>query len=112
MREKKVLGRKRHIAVDTHGNLLHVVVHPADWQDRHGIWDVLEGIADYCPTVQHLWVDAGYRGMEDEILACYGITVNVITKKPDQQGFEVLPRRWAVERTLAWINRYRMLSKE
>ena len=112
MREKKVLGRKRHIAVDTQGNLLHVVVHPADWQDRDGIWHVLDGLDAHCPSVRHLWVDGGYRGLELDIHGAYGITVDVVKKHPDQDGFRALPRRWVVERTLAWINRARMLSKE
>ena len=112
MGEKKVLGRKRHIAVDTQGNLLYSVVHAADVLDRDGLWDVIDGLKERFPTITHVWVDGGYRGCEDDMADCYRIQLDVVKKHRQQQGFVVLPRRWVVERTFAWFNRYRVLSKE
>ena len=112
MGEKKVTGRKRHIAVDTQGNLIFVVVHAANVSDRDGLWDVIDGLHERYPTITHVWVDGGYRGCEDDILYYYGITVEVVNKLPNQTTFIVLPRRWVVERTIAWTNRYRVLAKE
>lgn len=112
MREKKVLGRKRHIAVDTQGNLLTVVITAADVQDRDAFWDVIDQLAEDYPTIRHCWVDGGYRGCADPIHDHYGITVEVVQKAADQGGFVALPRRWVVERTFAWLGRHRTLSKE
>jgi len=112
MGEKKVTGRKRHIAVDTQGNLLAVVVHAANISDRDGAWDVLDLLTRRCPTIVKLWVDGGYTGLIPAIEAAYGVRLEVISKRPDQHTFEVLPRRWVVERTFAWLGRSRILSKE
>jgi len=109
---KKVTGRKRHIAVDSQGNLLAVVVHAANITDRDGCWDVIDQLAQTCPTVQMAWVDAGYQGIEPAIQRDYGMEVVVVRKHVDQHTFVVLPRRWVVERTFAWLNRCRILSKE
>jgi len=112
MGEKKVTGRKRHIAVDTQGNLLAVVVHAANVSDRDGAWDVVAMLTQRCPTITKLWVDGGYCGLLDAIEQAYGVTLEVVHKHPDQHTFEVLPRRWVVERTFAWLGRSRVLSKE
>ncbi len=109
MGEKKILGRKRHIAVDTQGNLLYVVVDAANTADRVGLWDVVDGLAERFPSIQHIWVDGGYRGCADDIADSYGIRLEVVQKHPDQHTFVVLHRRWVVERTFAWSNRYRVL---
>jgi putative transposase len=112
MGEKKVTGRKRHIAVDTQGNLLAVVVHAANISDRDGAWDVLDLLTRRCPTIVKRWVDGGYTGLLDAVAAAYGVTLEVVSKQPDQHTFVVLPRRWVVERTFAWLGRSRILSKE
>ena len=109
---KKVKGRKRHFAVDTQGNMLYIVVHAADISDRDGVWDVIDGIHERYPTITHIWVDGGYRGCEDDIYRSYGSTIDVVNKIPNQTTCIVLPRRWVVERTIAWTNRYRVLAKE
>jgi putative transposase len=109
---KKVTGRKRHIAVDTQGNLLAVVVHAANISDRDGAWDVLDLLTRRCPMIVKLWVDGGYTGLIPTIEAAYGVRLEVVSKRPDQHTFEVLPRRWVVERTFAWLGRSRILSKE
>jgi putative transposase len=111
--EKKVRGRKRHILVDTTGNLLRVVVHRADLQDRDGAYYVFEDIKDLHPTLAKVWADQGYSGeLGADLLEQYGILLEIVEKLPEQQGFVVLPRRWVVERTFAWLGRYRRLSKD
>ena len=112
MGEKKVAGRKRHIAVDTQGNLLHVEVHAANVHDTDGLRDVVPELLQRYPTITHLWLDAGYRGCETWLLEQYGLTVTIVTKQPNQRTFVVLARRWVVERTFAQLGRSRILSKE
>ena len=104
-------GRKRHLLVDTGGFLLKVVVHPADVQDRDGGLLVLADILTACPELRHLWVDAGYRGrFVDWVEARLAWSVAVVKHwwtgvravwAP--AGFHVVPRRWVVERTIAWL---------
>ena len=113
MEEKKVTGRKRHLLVDTEGNVSTVVVHRADLQDRDGAYFVLEDIDRIAPDIEKIWVDGAYRG---ELITyghdVYGINLEVVAKLADQHEFVVLPRRWVVERTFAWLCRYRRLSKD
>jgi putative transposase len=113
MGEKRLCGRKRHILVDTEGNLLTVVVHRADIQERDGASCVLEEGERAFPRLETIWADQAYTGelAEDERHA-YGITLELVKKLADQEGFVVLPRRWVVERTFAWLCRYRRLSKD
>jgi len=111
---KKVNGRKRHIITDTVGNLLEVVVHAADIQDRDGAKLVLEKLT--AATRAHLlkiWADGGYRGrLIDWVQEQLEIILEIVARAPNQKGFQVLPRRWVVERTFAWLGRYRRLSKD
>ena len=111
---KKVNGRKRHIITDTVGNLLEVVVHAADIQDRDGAKLVLEKLT--VATKAHLlkiWADGGYRGrLIDWVQEKLEIILEIVARAPNQKGFQVLPRRWVVERTFAWLGRYRRLSKD
>ncbi len=110
---KKIAGRKRHILVDTEGNLLTVVVHRANIADRDGAYYVLDDVPQRCPELQKIWADQGYTGdLIGDLQEQYGITLEVVAKVADQQGFVVLPRRWVVERTFAWLGRYRRLSKD
>jgi transposase len=110
---KQVKGRKRQLAVDTEGNLLTVAVQPADVQDRDGAEVVLGDTHDLCPDVSHAWADQSYAGdLVDWAAKALGITIEIVRRPKDQQGFVVLPRRWVVERTLAWVNRCRRLSKD
>lgn len=99
---EKVKGRKRHSAVDTHGNLLTVIVHGADWRDADGAWCVFDHRTRSCPTLTTAWVDGGYRGIATAIQRDYGITMTVAANATDEVDFRVLPRRWVVERTFAW----------
>ena len=90
------------------------MVHPADEQDRDGAYAVLAGAANgRADRVRHLWVDGGYRGpLLEWVVRCLGWTVEVVTRTATQIGFAVQPRRWVVERTFAWLGRFRRLSKD
>ncbi len=106
-------GRKRHILVDTEGNLLTVVVHRANMPDRDGAVFVLEEVDEAWPRLEKIWVDQAYNGdIADELYKQYHIILEIIAKPATQQGFVVVPRRWVVERTFAWLGRYRRLSKD
>jgi putative transposase len=110
---KKVLGRKRHLLVDTLGNLLTVIVHPANSADSTGADWVLEEGSTKSSRLAHLWADSNYRGdLVDYWEQEHGITIEIVDKQPGQTGFEPLPKRWIVERTIAWICRYRRLAKD
>lgn len=110
---KQVKGRKRQMVVDTEGNLLTATVHAADIQDRVGAEDVLTETNELCPSVTHGWADQSYAGELVEWSAkILGITIEIVKRPADQKGFVLLPRRWVVERTIAWINRCRRLSKD
>ncbi len=125
---KKLVGRKRHLLVDTEGFLLSVVVHAANIPDRKGGQRVLEATGEAFPRLQHSWADQGYTGTlvrwaEQE----HGWTVQVVypadrqikryapdvlAELGDAPGFHLIPRRWVVERTFSWLGRQRRLSKD
>ncbi len=111
---KKIKGRKRHILTDTEGNLVHAVIHIADIQDRDGAPLVLRDIVKRFPWLRHVFADGGHAG--DKLRhALRGIgkwTVQIVKRSDTAKGFEVIPRRWVVERTLAWLNRNRRLAKD
>ena len=113
---KNVKGRKRHLLVDTMGLVLAVVVHSASIQDRAGAKLVLQQIATSFTRLVLIWADGGYSGeLLDWVrgLRAYRRIRLEIVKRFDQQvGFVVLPKRWIVERTFGWLNRYRRLSKD
>ena len=112
---KNVKGRKRHVVVDTIGNLLEVVVHAANIQDYDGVKFVLNKLSSACQArLKKLWADAIYdkQKLLDWVQENLDAILEIVERSPDQQGFEVLPRRWVVERTFAWFGRYRRLSKD
>jgi transposase len=103
---KKVNGRKRHIAVDTTGLVLTVVITAASVQDRDGARPLLWNLHRACRHVRLVWADAAYTGKLTAWAAALKITVQVVARR-QQHVFEVLPRRWVVERTFAWISKHR-----
>jgi putative transposase len=126
---KKVSGRKRHLLVDTGGLVLKALVYAANVTDRVGGQQLLEAMGDLAqtfPRLRHLWVDSAYQGsFKDWVEQTLHWTVEVV-KRPsrwvwvpaDQEpppaptGFQVLHRRWVVERTLGWLGRWRRTSKD
>jgi putative transposase len=108
-----VKGRKRHIVVDTMGLLLAVVVHPADIQDRDGAKLVLQRLLGRFPRLKLIWADGAYAGKLVRWAKRKGGWLLELVRRPAQQRtFQVLPRRWVVERTLGWLGRNRRLSKD
>lgn len=110
---KKVNGRKRHIIVDTLGLLLVVLVTAASVQDRDGGARVLERLRFRMPSVAVVWADGGYAGrLVGYARQVLKVLVDIVRKREGQRTFEVLPRRWVVERTLSWISRCRRLAHD
>jgi transposase len=114
---KRVRGRKRHLLVDTGGLLLHRVVHSASVQDRAGAKLVLHQLHDRFPGVELVWVDGGYVNVVDAGLIAWArreerVEIVVVPRNADVRGFQVLPRRWVVERTFGWLARCRRLARE
>jgi putative transposase len=107
---KKVTGRKRHALVDTDGRPLKLQVHPASVQDRDGAIPLLKASRNWYPFIERVFADGVYAG--ERLAEATRIVVQIIRRLADQVGFAVLPRRWVVERFLAWINRNRRLAKD
>ena len=106
-------GRKRHVVVDTLGLIHAVVVHAANVQDRDGAKLVLAEARAQHPAPAVVWADAGYGGqLEEWVAETCGWRLEIVRKDPAQRGFQVLPKRWIVERTFAWLGRWRRLSKD
>ena len=110
---KKIDGTKRHIAVDTIGLLLAVVVTAASVQDRDGAMPLLTRMAALCLRIGRVWADSAYAGALISWAKQHLDTNLEIVKRNDaQRGFVLLPRRWVVERTLAWLVRHRRLARD
>lgn len=111
---KKIKGRKRHIITDTIGFLIGFVIHSADIQDRDGAMHVLQSIRRTHPWLRHIFADGGYAGPKLrgrlEKIGCW--TMEIVKRSDKAKGFEVIPRRWVVERTFAWLGRCRRLAKD
>ncbi len=112
---KKIKGKKRHILVDTTGLMLQAIVHAADIQDRDGGAMVMATLFGLYPFLLKLYADAGYQGpvfqtAVKKIMA--QVDVEIVKRSDQAKGFVVLPKRWVVERTLAWLNRCRRLAKD
>jgi transposase len=108
---KKVNGRKRHIAVDTSGLLLTVVITAASVQDRAGARPLLWNLHRACRRVRLVWADAGYTGKLAAWATAMNMTLQIVARR-EQHIFEVLPRRWVVERTFAWISKHRRTVRD
>lgn len=111
---KKVKGRKRHILTDTEGFLVTALVHAADIQDRDGAPAVLAEARDKFPWLRHVFADGGYAGakLRRSLTKLGSWTIEIIKRSDMAKGFEILPRRWVVERTFAWLGRSRRLAKD
>jgi transposase len=110
---KKIVGRKRHIAVDTDGRLLMVNLTTADISDSAGAQAILNTIRKRWPWVKHLFADAAYDRLQLMDKATYlRFVIEIIRRRDGQKGFEVLPRRWVVERTFGWMIRWRRLVRD
>ena len=110
---KKVAGRKRHLVVDTLGLILAVVVHAADLSDRQAAPQVLERTRKDYPSVRDFLADSVYNGPQlGAWLQQHNCRLQIVQKKVSEKGFVILPKRWIVERTFGWFNRYRRLAKD
>jgi transposase len=111
---KCIKGRKRHLLTDTNGLLVAAVVHAADIQDRDGAPLVLASVRKTYPWLRHVFADGGYAGpkLEAALARIGSWTLEIIKRSDTAKGFKLLPRRWVVERTIAWINRNRRLAKD
>ena len=111
---KRIHGRKRHIVTDTNGLLLAVHVHPANVQDVHGAVPLLERLRTKFPKLRHVFADRIYRGdqLVKAVAHCGRWTIQIVERPPGVKGFQLLPRRWVVERTFAWFARCRRLAKD
>jgi putative transposase len=112
---KKINGRKRHLAVDTIGLLLTVLITAAGVQDRDGARPLLWNLRKAFPSIRLTWADGGYAGK----LVTWAktrlkpkLTLEIVRRPDDLHAFRVLPRRWVVERTLAWITRCRRTVRD
>lgn len=109
---KKVKGRKRHILVDTLGLIMVTVITAASVQDRDGAKTVFTQASGQ-PRLEKVWADGAYSGkLVDWTNEHCPWVLEIVRRPKDQKGFEVLPKRWIVERTFGWLNKYRLLSKE
>lgn len=111
---KKIKGRKRHLIVDTLGLVLAVVVHTADQQDQSGATLVLFKLWEKCKSIKVIFGDSAYgrSGLPEFVRETLGWIIQPVLRPVGLKGFKVLPKRWIVERTLAWINLCRRNSKD
>ena len=110
---KKINGRKRHIAVDTLGLLLAVVVTAASVQDRDGACPLLAVLRERFSTITLVWADGGYAGrLVSWVAGVLRLSLTVVKRSDDTRGFVVVPRRWVLERTFGWLMRHRRLVRD
>jgi transposase len=112
--EKMIKGRKRHILTDTIGLPVGMIVHPANVQDRDGAPDLLASVRNLYPWLRYVFADGGYAGdkLKGALEGLGNWTIEIVKRPDAAKGFILLPRRWVVERTIAWLNRNRRLAKD
>jgi len=107
------MERKRHILVDILGLMIAVCVTTACVQDRDGLKKLLKTFVLHRKKLRKIWVDGGYRSQIIEwVKQKFRFSLEVVLRSDDAKGFVVLPKRWIVERTFAWLNKHRRLSKD
>ena len=129
MQEKKIKGRKRHILVDSQGNLMKAHIAGANISDKQGLTQLLENKGSCFPFVKKIGADHGYQGvpLKNTTLE-HGIELEIVKRPPERyriynekfqaewiaikKEFSILPRRWVVEKTFAWMSKNRRLSKD
>jgi putative transposase len=113
---KKIKGRKRFLLIDTLGLILALAILPADVQDRDGAKSVLNALRAPFTHVRKVWADGGFAGQLVDWVAGLRsrrpVELEIVKRSDQAAGFEVIPKRWIVERTFAWLNRNRRLSKD
>lgn len=110
---KQVKGRKRHVLVDTLGLLIMVLVTTAGLADRDGASQMFDATDGTLPRLKRVWADQSYAGLLVEwVHQFFAFVLDIVRRPKQQRGFQILPKRWIVERTLGWFNRYRRLSKD
>lgn len=112
--DKKIKGRKRHIVTDTLGHIMTAVIHPADIQDRDGALMVAARSRSLFPWLRHLIADGGYAGekLRNGVAQIGQWTIEIIQRSDQARGFVVLPKRWIVKRSFAWLGRCRRLTRD
>lgn len=117
---KQTPGRKRHIVVDVLGLLLVVVVHSASVQDATGGLQTLQALFERIKKNLHnrwcrlklVWADGAYAQIVEKVRTQFGWQLEIVRRPEDAKGFQILPRRWVVERTFGWLGRYRRLARD
>lgn len=110
---KKIKGRKHHIVTDTLGLLLVVVVHAANVHDSKAAQDVINRLRGRFGRLSRIFADGGYRGeLIENVKRIFGWVIDIVMRSDHDKQFKVLPKRWVVERTFAWFESYRRLSKD
>lgn len=110
---KKIVGRKRHVAVDTDGRFLAVNLTTADISDSAGAQMILDAIRTWWPWIKHLFADGAYdRGQLMDKAAFLAFVIEIVRRVDAEPGFKVIPRRWVVERTFGWMTRWRRLVRD
>ena len=111
---KRIKGRKHHIMTDTSGHLIALRVHSASIQDRDGAPEVFRQLAREAPKLRHVFADGGYAGpkLRDALSSIGRWVIQTVKRSDTAEGFEVLPRRWVVERTFVWLGKCRRLAKD
>jgi transposase len=111
--DKKINGRKRHLLTDTLGLLLAVLVTPASTTDRDTARILLPAVKNRFRRLARVWADGGYTGhLTDWTVQHLGLVLDLVRRSDDVQGFQILPRRWVVERSFAWLLRGRRLVRD
>jgi len=110
-KHKNIKGRKRHIVVDTQGFLLNVVITAANTHDSHGFKALFDPFPPGLARLRGVLADGAYQGLRTWVWL-FGAVWLTVVKRSELKGFVVIPKRWVVERTFAWLGRSRRLSKD